>query len=178
MPVVRKWVAQDNNQYLKVDYAQRYIYNHTPKWQPLFGPNSALTASAQVVRLGLEFNKTDLDSIYCTAYLYNQVTGNVDNAASCTFRIYRVSNPNWSDTLIYTGAGAILPNQHFYLEIPLTSIPTADLDGGDTLMVEAVIVRAGSTYRDRRYVNHLGVWDSILRLRNDVEFLDITKVDE
>lgn len=181
MPVTRKLVAAtegDDNQYIKVDYSNRYIYNHSPEWQPLFGPNSALTNSAQVVRLGIEFNKEDLDSIYCTAYLYNQTTGNVDNAASCQFRIYSVSNPNWTDTLIHTVSGSILPNQHFYSEIPLSSIPTANLEGGDTLMIEAVIVRSGVTYRDRRYVNHLGSWDSILRLRGDIEFLDVTKLDE
>jgi hypothetical protein len=178
MPVTRKLVAQSGVQALRVDYSNRFIQNDSPSWQMLFGPNSELTRSAQVVRMGVEFDKDSLDKLYTTAYLYNPVTGNVDNAATCSIRIYSVSNPSWSDTVIFNGTAAILPNQHFYLEIPLSSIPTVSLEGGDTILIEATIVRSGTTYRDRMYVNHLGSYDSILRLRNDVDFLDITKLDE
>ena len=52
------------------------------------------------------------------------------------------------------------------------------MDGDTTLMIEGVAIRSGVTYRDRIYVNHLGVYDSIIRLRNAVDFLDITKLDE
>jgi hypothetical protein len=45
-------------------------------------------------------------------------------------------------------------------------------------MIQATIVRLGITYRDRIYVNHLGIFDNVTRLRGDVEFLEVTKKDE
>lgn len=181
MPITRKLVALDNSedsQILKLDNANRYLVNDNPDWQFLFGPNSAFTSSAQIVKIGAEFNKVNLDSIYFTSYLYNQNTGNVDNAATCVLNVYKVNNPNWTDTLIYSNSANILPNQHFYLDVPISSFPTVDFDGGDTILVQSEIVRFGQTYRDRIYINHLGVYGSIIALKNDVEYLDITKLDE
>lgn len=178
MPVTRKLISQPDVQVLRLDAVSRYIENDSKNWQMLFGTNSELTNSTQVLKLGAEFDKDNLNSIYLTAYLYNPNTGNIDNAATCVFKVYKVVNPNWSDNLVLTSSGSILPNQHFYLNIPLTSLTGIDLDGGDTVLIEATIVRAGTTLRDRLYVNHLGVYDSIIRLRQDIDFLDITKLDE
>ena len=54
MPITRKLVAQDaneENQWLKVDNAQRFIVNDNNDWQFLFGPNSTPTNSTQVLKL-------------------------------------------------------------------------------------------------------------------------------
>lgn len=181
MPIIRNIVAHDNNedaQWLKIDNATRYIENHSTDWQFIFGPNSVITNSQQIVKISAEFNKVDLNSIYTVAYLYNQLTGGVDNASSCTVSYYKVNNPNWSETLITSVGTTQLPNQYFYVNTPLTSLPGVDFEGGDVIRVEVAIVRSGYTFRDRVYINHLGVYDSIIRLRNDIEFLDLTKVDE
>jgi len=181
VPIARKLIAHDencDNQWLKVDSASRYIENNSEDWQFLFGPNSEFSASQQIVKIAAEFDKLNLDSIYFTSYLYNQRTGNVDNASSCLLNVYKVTNPNWSESIIYTASVPILPNQHFYVDVPLASLAGVDFEGGDVLLIESTIVRLGVTYRDRQYVNHLGVYDSILRLRQDIEFLDITKLDE
>jgi hypothetical protein len=178
---VRRLVAHSNtqdSQWLKIDHNSRYIENHSEEWQFLFGPNSELTNSQQILKIAAEFDKVNLDSIYFTSYLYNQNTGNVDNASSCTLRIYKVTNPNWSESIIYTNSIPALPNQHFYAKVPLASLPGVDFEGGDVILMEAVIVRSGTTYRDRAYVNHLGVYDSIIRLKQDVEWLDLSKLDE
>jgi len=39
------------------------------------------------------------------------------------------------------------------------------------------MLRWGRTYKNKIYINHLGVYDSIVRLKNDIEFLDISKQD-
>jgi hypothetical protein len=45
-------------------------------------------------------------------------------------------------------------------------------------MIEATIIRLGLTYRERVYLNHLGIFDSVTRLKRDVDFLSISKKDE
>ena len=180
MPITRRLVAQnqEENQILKVDSLKRYVVNDEEYWQFLFGPNSALTQSQQVVKLAAEFDTTDLSSVRFTGYLYNPRTGGVDSAATCLFSVYLVSAPEWSETLVGTFSGAVQSNNYFFSDIDLTSLVPAELDGDATLMIEARITRLSETFRDRVYVNHLGVYDSIVRLRNDVEFLDVTKLDE
>lgn len=180
MAITRKLVAQnqDECQVLKMDSIKRYIVNDGHDWQILLGPNSELTVSSQVVKLSAQFNKDDLNSVRIAAYLYNPITGATDNSASCTFSIYKVVNPNWSDIYLTTVSGSQLPNQYWYYNLPLSSIPSVELDGSDSIMIEAVITRLSQTYRDRIYINHLGVYDSIVRLKQDIEYLDITKQDE
>jgi len=181
MPVVRNIIAHDNSedaQWLKIDNSARYIENHSEDWQFIFNADSAITNSQQVVKISAEFNKVDLNSIYTVAYLYNQITGGVDNAGTCNISYYKVANPNWTESLLYSTNTTKLPNQYFYVNTSLNSLPGVDFEGGDVIRIEVSITRSGYTFRDRIYINHLGVYDSIIRLRNDVEFLDLTKVDE
>lgn len=180
MPVSRLLVAQDQeqNQILNADNRKRYVVNHVSEWQLLFGPNSALSNSEKLLKLAAEFDTDDFSSVRLVAYLFNTVGGTVDSAGTCTFSISRVTTPVWTDTLIHTVVGVVQFNSYWFVDVDLTSISSANLDGDTTLMIEAVMTRLGETYRDRIYVNHLGVYDSIIRLRNDVDFLDITKLDE
>lgn len=180
MAVARRLVAQDGaeTQILGVDNFKRYIVNHSNDWQMIFGPSSSLTNSVQVLKLAAEFDTADFNSVRFVSYLYNPVGGTIDNSASCTFNVYRVAAPGWTDTLITSFSGAILSNHYWFADVNLSALLPANLDGDTTLMVESVIVRSGETFRDRQYFNHIGVYDSIDRLRKDVDFLDITKVDE
>lgn len=180
MPVTRKLLAQvdDDNQVLRMDSSQRFIQNETQDWQFLFGPNSSLSTSTQILKLAAEFDQNNMDRIRIIGYLYNPVTGSVENTATCTFRIYKVSTPNWDDVLLTSVSGTQIPNTYFYKEVLLTSLPTVNFDGGDTIMIEGVATRLTNTYRDRIYINHLGIYDSFYRLKQDVDFLDITKLDE
>ena len=180
MPIVRKLVAQNGkfHEWLKVDSSQRYVINKTKFYQMLFGPNSSLTNSSQIVKISAQFDPDTLNNIKMTAYLYEPKNGTVAAAGNCSFRIFKVSAPSWTETLLTTLSGSLIPNNYWYVNPTLATLPTVNFDSGDTIMIEATLVRSGVTYRDRIYFNHLGVYDSILRLRNDVEFLDITKLDE
>jgi hypothetical protein len=180
MPITRKFVAQDQeeNQILKMDSATRYIVNSEEAWQFLFGPNSAPSSSAQIVKIAAEFDYNSFDDIRFTAYLYNQANGSVDSAATCTFNVYTVVTPNWQDQFITAIPGTLQSNSYFFTTASLSSLTPADLDGSSTLMIEAVLTRLSDTYRDRIYINHLGIYDSLFRLKQEVEFLDATKLDE
>lgn len=180
MPITRILVAQnqEENQILKVDYANRFINNHSKEWQFLFNPNSFLTSASRVLKIAAEFDTSDFTSIRMAAYLYNTVSGAVDSATSCTFNVYKVETPSWSDTLLYSQSASEIYNGYWYLDVQNSLITPSNLDGDTTLMIEAFITRNTEMFRDRIYVNHLGVYDSIFRLRNDVDFLDIIKQDE
>lgn len=183
MAVIRRLLAQDSgdeNQWLKVDHNSRYIANNEDYWQFLFGPNSSLNNSSQVLKLAAQFDTTTLDKIRLVGYLYNPTTGSIDNAATVSFSIYKVqdiTNPKWEDNFIVTIPGVLQSNSYFFAEILTSSLPGTSLDGDTTLMIEGVSVRSGITYRDRIYVNHLGVYDSVVRLRQEDDFLFITKKD-
>lgn len=180
MPITRRLVAQDesyDNQWLKVDHDTRYIVNDVEEWQMLLGPNSNLSNSSPVIKLAAKFNTDTLGNIQIVAYLYDNLTASILNSADCVFNIYKVSSPDWSEVYLQTLTGSQLPNNYYYTNPNINTFPSVNFDGEDTIMIEASVVRLGITYRDRIYVNHLGVYGSILQLRNAVDFLDITKRD-
>lgn len=184
MAIIRKWVAQDDseeNQWLKIDHSSRYIINHSPEWQPIFNVASVLDNSTQILKLAAQLDTNTLDKIRIIGYLFNPIHGSVDNAASVVFKVYKVTDittPKWDDQLVTTLNADLQSNSYYFKDIAISSITGASLDGDTTLMIEGIATRLGITYRDRIYVNHLGVYDSIVRLRGDVEFLDVTKQDE
>jgi hypothetical protein len=182
--MARRIVAQDDNddnQWLKVDHNSRYIVNDMDDWQWLFGPNSFLSASNQIIKIAAELDPVTLDKIRIAGYLYNTTHGSIDSAATIVFKIYRVTDsvtPKWDDQLITTLNGVVQLNNYFFQEINISALTGASLDGETTLMIEAVATRLGVVYRDRLYVNHLGIFDSFVRLKNKVNLLDILKKDE
>lgn len=180
MAIIRRLVAQDDNddnQWIKVDHDSRYIVNDMDDWQFLFGPNSALTNSGQIVKIAARFNDNTFDNIQMVAYLYDPKNATISNGANCVFKIYKINAPDWTETLVATINGTQLTSNYFYANPLLSAIATVDFFGGDSIMIEASIVRLNITYRDRIYLNHLGIYDNVTRLRQDVEFLDITKKD-
>lgn len=180
MPIIRKLVAQDENeenQWLKVDHSSRYIVNLTEDWQFLFGPNSELSNSNQIVKIAAKFDDNTFNNIKIAAYLYDQKNASIANADTCVFNLYKTSSSTWSDDYLTSINGSLLPNSYFFINPTLTTFTGLDFLGGDTIMIEATIIRLGVTYRDRIYVNHLGIFDNASRLRQDVEFLEITKKD-
>jgi len=118
------------------------------------------------------------NNIELVAYLYEPLNAAIASGATCTFKIFRVQPPNWSEVLIATVNGSVLLNGYFYANPTLASLAPINFFGGDSIMIEATIIRLGVTYRDRVYINHLGIYDNVTRLRQDVEWLDISKLDE
>ena len=184
MPITRKLLAQDENdvnQLLKIDNLNRFIVNDSPEWQFLFGPGSEFTNSSQILKLAAQFDTSTLDDIRIIGYLYNPTTGAIDNSSGVTFNIYKVEDittPKWNDNLLITLSGVLQTNNYYFVDVNLSALLGTNLDGDTTLMIEAVGTRLMQTYRDRIYINHLGVYNSVVQLRNEVEFLDLTKLDE
>lgn len=168
----RKW------QVVVVDARPVFFNPQSDKWQILLGPDSGFSVSDQVLKIAAEFDTDDFASIRLAAYLFQPSAGTISNAGTCSFKIFKVTAPQWVDVLIATVSGVLTPETYFFADVPDSVLSAIDFSGGDTMMVEATVTRLGETYRDRIYVNHLGIYDSHLRLKNRVTFVELTKLDE
>ena len=180
MPIVRRFVAQDQEdaQILKMDAVNRFIVNDSAEWEFLFGPSSALSNSDLNIQIAAQFDTDNFDGIKVIAYLYETSTASVSSSATCTFDIYKVHAPDWTETFIGSFSGSALPNSYFYKELSSVDLGGLELTGETTLMIEATSTRLDSTYRNRIYINHAGIYDSFLRLKRFADFLNVTKKDE
>lgn len=123
-----------------------------------------------------KFNSTSLDGIQLFAFLSNK--GTPISIGDASFKVYSISLDGlWTETLITTTLATIGSNRAV-ATLTGSQLQGITLDSEVTLAVEVFISRRSDTYTKKVYVNHLGVYDSIIRLRQEVEFLDITKVDE
>jgi hypothetical protein len=126
--------------------------------------------------LAAKFDSENFDGIHMISYL--EKDSEILNIGTCTFNVYQVSvDSNWTETLITTVVGTTIANRSIAIVNQIDLNPT-ELDGEFTLAISCDLIRQGLKFTKKIYVNHLGVYDSIFRLRQDVEFLDITKVDE
>lgn len=171
----------EDNQPLRVGATSRYIVNDVNEWQMLLNAQSNITVPDRELKIAAQFDTNSFDKIRVVSYLYSRETGNVSSMSSADFSIYLVkdiTNPRWDEQLLTTSSSIWQTNHYFFQEYSLTSLIGAELDGDSTLMIECKGQRLGEVYYNRIYVNHLGVYDSIVRLRQDVDFLDIIKLDE
>lgn len=110
------------------------------------------------------------DSLKLIAYL----TRNCGSRASIgegTFRISLV-NLDWSESLIGTFNG-ILDNGKLTLELSESTLGV-ELIGEYIFLIEVLAKRFRKNYRAIAYSNHIGIFDYALRIKNKVNFLDIT----
>lgn len=180
MPVTRRYIDQDQEecQILLMDSQNTFLVNHSNEWQFLFGPTTSPTPSVLKITIAAQFNTENFNGIKLIAYLFEDQTGSVSALGSLIFSVYKVVSPEWQDQLIGNFSGTELSNSYIYRELSLTDLGGIELSGETTLMVEAAGLRLGQIYRGRIYINHLGVSDSILRLRQNFEYLNILKKDE
>jgi len=124
--------------------------------------------------LAAKFNTVDFDGIHMISELSRDAQPL--QIGSGTFEIYSISlDGTWTETFLTTVLGSVSGSK-LTASVPQSSLP--ELDGEVTLAIKCSVKRQSDTYTKNVYVNHLGTYDSITRLRQDVEFLDITKVDE
>jgi hypothetical protein len=133
-------------------------------------------SSNQDLVVWAKFKSSDFDGINLIAFLNKN--NKKATIGSCLFKIYSISNDDsWTETLInQTTING--PTNSAKLHLSEASLTPLELDGEFTISVEVILTIRDKKYNKKIYINHLGVYDSIFRLRQDVEFLDITKVDE
>jgi len=170
--------SYQDNQVLNVDPSKRYIVNEEESWQMLLNRNSKAFLREKELKIASQLNPLDLTKIKSIAYLYDKKDSTAYSAIDSKFRFYKVSGPNWQEDFIVEVSGTSLSNNYHLSESLLTDLSPAILNGEDSLMLEVEITRRGISYKDRVYLNHIGIYDSYLRLKRNVDFLEVTKLDE
>lgn len=100
----------------------------------------------------------------------------LDTADSCTYKIYLVSNDAtpWVDTLVKSGTLSINSQKLFLTTLDDTEAGV-DMDGDYTFKITARIIKNNIPYYTQEYFNHIGITDTVERIRKKVAFLEITK---
>ena len=128
--------------------------------------------------LWAKFAQDNFDGFHIKSYL--EKDSNITPSVNYIFKVYTIStDSNWAETLVSTKAGSALPDGSFKCHITPADLPsTLDLDGEITIAIQATCSRWGKTFSKKIYVNHLGIYDSVTRLKQEIEYLDLTKLDE
>lgn len=125
--------------------------------------------------INVKFNSSAMQGLNIIAELKRN-----DKICSCvisSIAVYRVSDGSFAKTLIGSFSPT-LSGQSWALNLTQAQLGLNELSGAETYYVEATASRRVRSYKSGVYVNHLGCFDSINRLRKSSEFLQITKLDE
>lgn len=63
-------------------------------------------------------------------------------------------------------------------DVPQSLLSPNELSGAETYLIEVEAFRGSKSYKSFVYFNHMGVFDTVDRLKKKIEFLEITKLDE
>jgi hypothetical protein len=127
------------------------------------------------LRLHAKFNSDLMNGIQIQSYLDRN--GKIASCIISQFRVYRVNEASWTETLI----GAFTPlvsGSKFFYYLDQTTLGANELSGRETYSIECTAMRRRKKFRNKIWFNHLGCFDSINRLRQGFEELRILKLDE
>lgn len=159
-------------QFLKLPLINQVILHEGDDVQTITNLSGEIVTNS--IFIGGEFNTATMDGIRLAAYIMQNNT-TVLSSSSCTFNIYKITTPNWTETLLYTTSGSVQLNNYFFASIDEATLGLL-LDGDPTLMVEAVMVRLGKTYKNRVYLNQLGIFDSYLKQRRQLNIIQASEI--
>lgn len=127
------------------------------------------------LKIFAKFNSGLLNGINILGFLSGK-SGEFDSIVD-SFKIYRVDDSSWSETFV----ASIVPTKSGMKNIGYCSQSTLglnELSGAETYAIEAVAMRRNKTYKSKIYVNHLGCFDSIFRIKQELDFLNLSKADK
>jgi len=128
------------------------------------------------VRAWAKFDAENFDGIQLISAL--TINGRDKSISSAEFTVKSISlDDTWAETLVGAYAGT-QSGKKFIASIPQSSLSPTTLGGDTSLKVEVKITALGKIYRDYFYVNHLGIYDEMVRAKNKIKFLELTKADE
>ena len=178
----RRVMMLTNNQYvqpLKVSFNNKKVITPNAAYNSIVTKSSfeKLSNKDFKIKAWMRFNSDTFDGVQMVGSLFRGK--NAKTSASCTFRIYSVDVDNtWAETLLVTATGSDVGGNKFSASTPESSLAPTALTGELTYKMEVEITRLGKTYTDAFYFNHIGIYDTTVRLRKRIDFLAITKLDE
>lgn len=123
-----------------------------------------------------KFNSNLMDGIQFCAELLNH--GVRTSSVITEFKLYSVNTSSWVETFIANVSATQTSNGFFTGYIDQATLGSNELSGMETYKVSCVANRIRYSTSSFVYFNHLGCYDSIIRLRREVEKLESLKVDE
>lgn len=127
------------------------------------------------LRLHAKFNSDQMNGIQVMTELLRN-----EDSCSCAIvscKLYRVSEADWSETFI-SNISLSASGNRFAGTINQATLSTNELSGFECYAIEVLALRRRKSFNKKIWFNHLGVYDSVIRLRHDVDRLEILKVDE
>lgn len=126
------------------------------------------------LELHAKFNSGTMNGLQIVATLKQ---GPFDAMSSISeFLVYRVADGSFTETLVAT-VSATMSGYRATANVTQSALGLNELSGAETYSITAVAQRHRRFYRAKVWVNHLGCFDSINRLRQKAEWLEIGKVD-
>jgi hypothetical protein len=127
------------------------------------------------VDIHARFNTSTMNGIEIQASLFKNkiITSNLVSA-----KLYVLSDSGFTKTFITDVTMSEVSTGIFTGTVNQATLALNELSGRETYFIECKFSRIRKKYSKGVYFNHLGVYDSVNRLRHEVEFLQIAKVDE
>lgn len=138
-------------------------------WHKQSTPQFEITAHAK-------FNTDLMKGFQVVAKLEDR--GDVKASASPLFKLYRVAENSWVETLIDEFIPVEISHGVWSRGIDQIDIDPNELSGREVYAVEVFLSRKRRTYKHKFWFNHLGSYDSIWRLKRESEQHEILKLDE
>ncbi len=126
-----------------------------------------------------KWDSADCNGIHLKAFLWKN-RHQLIHGADCVFDIFVVSESNvWTETLLASVSGVQQADGSFTADVSEVTLGLGDcLDGKRVLAVSSRIRRFHKQYRQKVFFNGLGIYNSYLDARRNIEWLTLTKKDE
>jgi hypothetical protein len=128
------------------------------------------------IRAWARFDAENFDGIQLIAAL--TFAGRDKSVSSAEFTVSGISlDDSWSETQIGVFV-ATQSGRKSIAQVPQSTLDPFILSGDVTLKIGVRIQALNHSYKDYFYVNHLGIFDEVVRAKNKIKFLELTKADE
>lgn len=123
-----------------------------------------------------KFNASAMNGIQICGELLNH--GSRTSSLITEFKLYSVNIASWVETFIANVSATEDSNGFFTGYISQATLGANEVSGMEVYKVSCVASRVRNRFTGFSYFNHLGCFDSINRLRQYADQLNILKVDE
>jgi hypothetical protein len=128
------------------------------------------------IRAWAKFDAENFDGIQLISAL--SLNGRDKSISSAEFTVNSISiDDMWTET----GIGVFIGTQagkKFIASVPQSALDPVILSGDVSLKIDVKITILNNVYKDYFYINHLGIFDEMVRAKNKIKFLELTKADE
>jgi len=126
------------------------------------------------VNLHARFNTSTMNGIEIETSLFKN---KVITSSLVSTKLYVLADSGFAKTFITDVTMTETSTGVFTGTVNQTTLALNELSGRETYFVECKFTRIRKKYSKGVYFNHLGIFDSVNRLRHETELLQITKVD-